>query len=223
MHIVNERQRTLISWFMQQIDVSGTPDTIDAKTLVEAALDKASRDGMDKLLRYLETSDFYTAPASTRFHGNYSGALAEHSINVAALLLRKNEELALGLSDSACILAGLCHDLCKVNFYQVDYRNQKVYADNGSRSDAKGRFDWQTMPVYVIEDSFPCGHGEKSVIMLQNFVRLTQEEILMIRWHMGPFSSQNDYDFSNAVNFRPEIVAIFTADMEASALFEETR
>ena len=138
--------------------------------------------------------------------------------------MQKNEQLALGIPQESCLLAGLCHDLCKVNFYTVDYRNQKVYAPNGSKSDQKGRFDWQTVPVFVIEDAFPCGHGEKSVIMLQNFMRLTQEEILMIRWHMGPFSSStNDYDFSNAVDFKPEIVALFTADMEASALFEETR
>ena len=223
LHIVNDRQRELVGWFINKIGVPGDPDTVETKTLISTALSSLNRDGVDKLIRYLDTTDFYTAPASTRFHGNYAGALAEHSVNVAALLLRKNEQLALGLPDSACILAGLMHDLCKVNFYAVDYRNQKVYADNGSKFDAKGRFDWQTVPTFVVEDSFPCGHGEKSVIMLQNFLRLTQEEILMIRWHMGPFASANDYDFSNAVNFRPEIVAMFTADMEASALFEETR
>ena len=223
MHIVNSRQHELMCWLIQKLGVEGTPETVEAKTLVTAALSVAERDGMDKLLHFLDTSDFYTAPASTRFHGNYAGALAEHSLNVAALLLRKNEQLSLGLPEGSCLLAGVCHDLCKVNFYGVDYKNQKVYSDRGSKSDAKGRFDWESVPVYVIADNFPCGHGEKSVIMLQNFMRLTQDEILMVRWHMGPFSSANDYDFSGAVKYRPEIVAIFTADMEASSLFEETR
>ncbi len=223
MYIVNDRQRELITWFMGEIGAAGTPETVSTRTLVETALEKARRDGLDRLLGYLASTDYYTAPASTRFHGNYEGALAEHSLNVAALLLRKNEQLHLGLSAGSCILAGLCHDLCKVNFYVQDFKNQKVYKENGSKSDAKGRFDWETVPTYAIEDSFPCGHGEKSVIMLQNFLRLTQEEILMIRWHMGPFAAANEYEFNNAVDFKPEIVAIFTADMEASALFEEKR
>lgn len=224
MHIVNDRQRALMAWLIEKLGLPGDPDTVNTQSLIETALGTVQRDGVDKLISYLAGSDFYRAPASTRFHGNYAGALAEHSLNVTALLMQKNEQLALGIPQESCLLAGLCHDLCKVNFYTVDYRNQKVYAPNGSKSDQKGRFDWQTVPVFVIEDAFPCGHGEKSVIMLQNFMRLTQEEILMIRWHMGPFSSStNDYDFSNAVDFKPEIVALFTADMEASALFEETR
>lgn len=223
MYITNDRQRELLSWFMNKYGIPGTPDDTDTRTVIQTALSGIARDGMERLVQYLATSDYYTAPASTKFHGNYAGALAEHSLNVAALLLRKNEQLALGLPEDSCLLAGLCHDLCKVNFYTEDYRNQKVYDPNGSKSDAKGRFDWQTVPVYTIHDTFPCGHGEKSVIMLQNFLKLTQEEILMIRWHMGPFASANDYDFSNAVDYKPEIVALFTADMEASALFEETR
>lgn len=223
MYIVNERQRALITGFMKTIGVAGTPKEVSTRTLVEAALETARRDGLDRLLSYLAATDYYTAPASTRFHGNYEGALAEHSINVAALLLQKNEQLGLGLPTGSCVLAGLCHDLCKVNFYVQDFKNQKVYKENGTKSDAKGRFDWETVPTFTIEDSFPCGHGEKSVIMLQNFLRLTQEEILMIRWHMGPFASANEYDFNNALDFKPEIVAMFTADMEASALFEEKR
>lgn len=223
MHIVNERQQELMTWFMQKIGMSGTPETAPVRTLVETALELARRDGLDRLLQYLATTDYYTAPASTRFHGNYEGALAEHSLNVAALLLRKNEQLGLGLSEGSCVLAGLCHDLCKVNFYVQDFKNQKVYSDHGSKSDAKGRFDWETVPIYTIEDKFPCGHGEKSVIMLQNFLRLTQEEILLIRWHMGPFASANEYDFNSATDYKPEIVAMFTADMEAAALFEEKR
>lgn len=223
MHIVNERQNALMVYLMKKIGVDGAPEAAETRTLVETALKTIERDGVDKLIRYLQTGDFYTAPASTRFHGNYAGALAEHSLNVAALLLQKNEQYKLGLSDATCLLCGICHDLCKVNFYTVDYKNQKVYAPDGSKSDAKGRFDWQTVPVYVVDDGFPVGHGEKSVIMLQNFMRLTQEEILLIRWHMGPFANKNDYDFSNAVDFLPAIAAMFTADMEASALFEETR
>ncbi len=223
MHIVNERQKQLLLWFMHEVGVAGDPTTVTSREVVEAALKLADREGMDKLIRYLASTDYYTAPASTRFHGNYEGALAQHSIHVAALLLKKNRELALGLPDGSCMLAGLCHDLCKVNFYVPDYKNKKVYSEHGSKSDVKGRFDWEMVPSYTIEDKFPCGHGEKSVIMLQNFMKLTQDEILLIRWHMGPFAAANEYDFNSALDFRSEIVAIFTADMEAAALFEEKR
>lgn len=223
MTIVNERQKQLLVWFMEQFDLVGDPSAVSAREVIETALATVEREGIDKLIRYLASTDYYTAPASTRFHGNYEGALAEHSIHVAALLLKKNRELDLGLPDSSCVLAGLCHDLCKINFYVPDYKNKKVYSENGSKSDVKGRFDWEMVPSYTIEDKFPCGHGEKSVIMLQNFMKLTQDEILLIRWHMGPFAAANEYDFNTALDFRPEIVAIFTADMEAAALFEEKR
>ncbi len=223
MYIVNERQRNLVAFLMDKIGVVGTPENTDTRTIIETALQRTGKEGVEKLLKYLQTSDFYTAPASTRFHGNYAGALAEHSINVAALFLQKNEQLGLGFPESTCLLAALCHDLCKVNFYTIEYKNQKVYDERGSKSDAKGRYDWQTVPAYGIEDTFPCGHGEKSVIMLQNFLRLTQDEILLIRWHMGPFACANEHDFHSALNFRPEIAALFTADMEASSLLEETR
>jgi len=223
MHIVNERQKALLCWFLNEVGMTGDPAAVSAREAVEAALKLADREGMEKLIKYLVATDFYTAPASTRFHGNYEGALAEHSIHVAALLLKKNRELGLGFPDGTCILAGLCHDLCKVNFYVPDYKNKKVYSENGSKSDVKGRFDWEMVPSYTIEDKFPCGHGEKSVIMLQNFMKLTQDEILLIRWHMGPFAAANEYDFNSALVFRPEIVAIFTADMEAASLFEEKR
>ncbi len=223
MHIVNERQRALLAWLLNKLGVEGTPDAVSSRTVAEAALATIDREGIDRLVRYLATSDYYSAPASTRFHGNYEGALAEHSLHVTALLLQKNEAMGLGLPEASCILAGLCHDLCKVNFYVPDYKNQKVYSENGSKSDAKGRFDWQMVPTFSIQDNFPCGHGEKSVIMLQNFLKLTQDEILLIRWHMGPFAAANEYDFNTALDFRPEIVAIFTADMEAAALYEEKR
>lgn len=223
MYIVNERQRALISRFLQYLNIPGGPEQVEPRTIVETALLRTEKEGVDKLIKYLASSDFYTAPASTRFHGNYAGALAEHSINVAALFLEKNQQLGLGFPENTCLLAALCHDLCKVNFYAVEYKNQKVYDERGSKSDAKGRFDWQTVPCFVVEDSFPCGHGEKSVIMLQNFLRLTQDEILLIRWHMGPFAAANEYDFSSALKFRPEIAGLYTADLEASALMEETR
>lgn len=223
MYIVNERQRELISRFLQYLEIPGGVEQVELRTIVETALLRTGKEGVDKLIKYLATSDFYTAPASTRFHGNYAGALAEHSINVAALFLEKNRQLQLGFPDSTCLLAALCHDLCKVNFYAVEYKNQKVYDERGSKSDAKGRFDWQTVPCFVVEDSFPCGHGEKSVIMLQNFLRLTQDEILLIRWHMGPFAAANEYDFNSALKFRPEIAGLYTADLEASALMEESR
>ena len=95
MTIINERQKALLSWFMSEMGIAGDPAQVASRDVVEAALAKVDRDGVDKLLRYLASTDYYTAPASTRFHGNYDGALAEHSIHVTALLLKKNRDLGL--------------------------------------------------------------------------------------------------------------------------------
>lgn len=119
-----------------------------------------TRDGKDDLLDWLNHSDFFTAPASTRFHGNHEGGLLEHSIN--------NETIAI---------VALLHDVCKVNYYKKGTRNVK---ENGV---------WVQKEVYEVDEKFPCGHGEKSVIILQNFIHLDSEEIFAIRAHMGGFDT----------------------------------
>lgn len=139
--------------------------------------DSIKREGADKLLEWLQGSDFFTAPASTRFHGCYEGGLLRHSLNVYDCLLKQLE--AAGLSDvypqETLVIIALLHDVCKVNYYKIGYRNVK---------DENGK--WYAKEVYEIDEKFLGGdHADKSIIILQNFIHLSTDEILAIRAHMG--------------------------------------
>ena len=171
------------------------------------------REGADELLNWLQSSDFLSAPASTKYHGSYEGGLVEHSLNVYDCLVG---ELALsGLSDAysseTVVIVSLLHDICKANFYKVGTRNVK---ENGQ---------WVTKEVYEIDEKFPCGHGEKSVIILQNFIHLEAEEIFAIRAHMGGFdTSVKGGDFFIGKIFEKSKLALLLhlADMKATYLLE---
>lgn len=191
-------------------------------------LKSTNREGIDKLIEWLETTDFYTAPASTRFHGNYEGGLLEHSLNVCNALINLSKCTAFSnfeestLSEDTIIIASLLHDLCKANIYVPEWRNKKVYCDKGSKKDEGGKFDWQTVQGYTIEDAFPFGHGEKSVhIILSLGMKLTEKEIYMIRWHMGGFENIGNYNtLSAAMTICPEIALMHSADLIATHIIE---
>ena len=162
-------------------------------------LQETNREGMDKLIEFLEASDFFKAPASTRYHGNWEGGLLEHSMKVYEILKTKTED-----SDSVKIV-GLLHDICKTNYYKTDYRNAKV---NGN---------WEQVPYYTVEDNIPFGHGEKSVMMLSEFIKLTPEEKYAIRWHMG-FTEPKELYGTIGVAYKkyPLALLTFEADLEAT-------
>ena len=149
---------------------------------IEIYRENIRRDGADALLDYLEhKSDFFTAPASARFHGAYAGGLCEHSVNVYHCLTaylereRVRELYGLEYSEESVAVVALLHDLCKVGCYKKTFRNVK--------DDATGK--WEKVPSYQFDDPLPYGHGEKSVYILSGFLRLTREEAMAIRWHMG--------------------------------------
>lgn len=174
-------------------------------------LKSVDRQGIDNLIKWIETkSDFFIAPASTRFHGNYNGGLCDHSLNVYKLFKQKNEIFKLGLSEDSMKIMALLHDICKCNFYKPSFRNKKI---DGA---------WKQVPWYDVEDSFPMGHGDKSVIMIQQFIFLNKEEMLGIRWHMGPDGSSSDMALNAAWSSFKSAVCLHTADLEASRLLEET-
>ena len=180
------------------------------------------RSGMDKVIDYLNKSDFFTAPASTRYHGNFEGGLAEHSYNVYQLFKLKNEQYNLKLPEETVIIAALLHDFCKTDFYKKGIKNVK----QGKKINYRGQEvdNWVEKEVWEVEDSYPIGHGEKSVILLQQLIPLTFEEIMLIRWHMGGFEAkENAMTMYNAYKMFPACVALHSADMEASYLLEETR
>lgn len=168
------------------------------------------RDGSAELLSWLEKTDFFTAPASTKFHLCEEGGLCEHSINVYECLKERhgNEHSA----ESIAIVA-LLHDLCKAQFYKVSMRNQK--------NEQTGQ--WEKVPYYQIEDKFPFGHGEKSVFLVERFMRLKVEEAIAIRWHMGGFddtAKAGGFTISNAFEMYPLAVKLHIADIEATYLRE---
>ena len=148
--------------------------------------DNIHREGADALLDYLEhRSDFFTAPASARFHGSYPGGLCEHSVNVYR-----------------CLEA---------------YLERERVRRNVKGPDGK----WQSVPTFFYEDSLPYGHGEKSVYILSGFLRLTREEAMAIRWHMGFSGDEDKRLVGQAFQQYPLAFALSVADMEATYFLEK--
>lgn len=176
-----------------------------------------TRRGSDRLLEWLDSdaSDFFTAPSSTRYHGAYEGGLVEHSLNVYACLKdylarpRTKELYGMDYTPETIAVTALLHDICKVNFYVVDYRNAKN--EQGI---------WERVPYYTIRDTLPYGHGEKSVYMIQGFMRLTREEAFAIRYHMGFSGNEDKNSVGRALEMFPLALAVSVADMEASYYLE---
>ncbi len=185
---------------------------------IEIYKEKIKREGADKLLNFLlsDASDFFTAPASTRFHGNYEGGLLEHSLNVYDCLCdimkrpRIKEVYGIEYSEESIAIAALLHDLCKINFYNVSFRNVK---------NEMGK--WESVPYYTIDDSLPYGHGEKSVYIISGYMRLTRDEAFAIRYHMG-FSAdkENHGNVGKAMEMFPLAFFLNCADSEAAYYVE---
>jgi len=198
---------------------------------IEIYKNNIKREGADNLLDWLEKSDFFKAPASTKYHLSVEGGLCTHSLNVYNRLHRIvfSEEVNLSgndiesLEESVAICA-LLHDLCKVNFYKPEWKNVKVYAPKGSKSDEGGRFDWQTVQGYSVDDQLPYGHGEKSVYIISGFMKLSREESMAIRWHIGGFDDSvkgGSYALNGAFEKYPLALRLHIADLEAAYLDEK--
>ena len=171
------------------------------------------REGLDKVLDWLEKSDFYEAPASTKFHGNYAGGLLEHSLNVYDCMKRVAKNYPeYPVSDESIAICALFHDVCKVNFYQKGYRNVK---------DEKGV--WQRVDTFEYDDQLPYGHGEKSVYIISGYMKLTREEAFAIRYHMGYSSTEDARNVSAAFEMFPLAFALSTADSEATYYIESDK
>lgn len=177
------------------------------------------RRGADRLLEWLDSdaSDFFTAPSSTRFHGAYEGGLVEHSLNVYECLKdylnrpRTKELYGMDYTPETIAVTALLHDICKVGFYAVDYRNAKN--EQGV---------WEKVPYYTVRDTLPYGHGEKSVYMIQSFMRLTRDEAFAIRYHMGFSGNEDKNSVGRALEMFPLALAVNVADMEATYYLESS-
>ena len=186
------------------------------KLSITGLLKTVERDNILNLVEWLEKdSDFFTAPASTRFHGSFSGGLAEHSYNVYQCLcsiLYLKEFQNFKFKDDSILIVSLLHDVCKINFYKESMRNVK---------DEKGT--WIKVPYYEVDDKEPYGHGEKSVMMIERFIKLTDEEKYSIRWHMGGFDESvkgGSFAIGKAYEKYPLALALHLADMMATYITE---
>lgn len=180
---------------------------------LEICQNKIHREGVEKLMDWIANSDFFVAPASTRYHGSFEGGLVIHSLNTYRCLIDELESSGLSdvYTDETVAIVSLFHDICKTNFYKKGTRNVK---ENGQ---------WVTKDVFEIDEKFPCGHGEKSVIILQNFIRLTVDEIFAIRAHMGGFDTSvkgGDYFIGKIFERSKLALLLHIADMKATYLME---
>jgi len=186
----------------------------------EKLLLETKRPGIENLLEFIRKSDFYTAPASTRFHGSYEGGLLEHSLNVLDCLAEKkasdnaiwHKEL-VNVQSESIVISALLHDLCKTYFYTTEMRNKK---------DESGA--WVQVPFYTVNDLIPYGHGEKSVMMIEEYIKLLPAERYAIRWHMGSYEPKELWNtLGTAMEKYPLVLALHEADMEATYLLEKEK
>lgn len=176
-----------------------------------------TREGSKELLDYLLKTDFFTCPASTRFHSCFEGGLLLHSINVynrfkALLDAEFGDSRRDKISDESIAIMSLLHDICKVNCYKVEYRNVKVDGE------------WVKQPYFAYNDEMPYGHGEKSVYMISGFMKLTREEAMGINWHMGGYDKRvmgGDMSIATAYYQYPTAVILHLADVSATYLDED--
>lgn len=186
---------------------------------IEVFKSNIKREGSEELLEYLlsPASDFFSAPASARFHLSKEGGLCEHSLNVydclkSYLESERAKNFGFSYSDESIAIVSLLHDLCKVNVYKKGFRNVK---------DEKGA--WQRVDTFEYDDKLPYGHGEKSVYMITGYMKLTREEAFAIRYHMGYSSTEDPRNISAAFEMFPLAFALSTADSEATYFIESEK
>lgn len=178
------------------------------------------REGAGALLDYLANkSDFFSCPASARYHGAYPGGLCDHSLNVYHCLTdylareRVAELYGLEAGEESVAIVSLLHDLCKIGCYRAGTRNVK--------NEQTGQ--WEKVPTFFYEDPLPYGHGEKSVYIISGFMRLTRQEAMAIRWHMGFSGGEDSRLVGKALEQYPLAFALSVADMEAAYFLERER
>lgn len=189
----------------------------EQKEMILDLLRSTERDGIDKLADYLsDSTDFFTAPASTRFHNNFSGGLAQHCLNVYENFKSLLEIKGVEMSEDSIIICALLHDLCKCNTYVVETRNRK---------NEQGKWEKYNIWATNKDVDIPLPHSSRSIAIIRKFIKLSIKEELTIFYHMGPYGGE-DYEYRNmlkAANEKyPQTVLFYVADTIASYLDEET-
>ena len=222
------------------------------KDEITGILQATRREGIEDLINFLDTSDFYSAPCSTKFHLAQPGGLAQHTLNVITCATEINKKYEYPCPAESVVIAALGHDLCKVNFYvedneaptdaqiiylrslcqkanvQIPNKLNKSYANtciDHLKSMKRPPLPKMTLS-YTVKDQLPLGHGEKSLYIVQQFIKLTPEEALAIRWHMACFDAgihfpyPSGYAYREAIKKSKLVSIIILADIEASNLME---
>lgn len=155
---------------------------MDLKTEFLGIVDREiKREGISDLVQWLNGTDFFVAPASTRYHGCYAGGLVTHSLNVYVQLKKLCDWYECDASDESVAIVALFHDLCKVGTYKTEMRWRKDSNDQ-----------WEQYPTWKREEDFAYGgHGSKSVFLVQSFIKLSPDEASAINCHMGQWESTN--------------------------------
>ena len=177
--------------------------------IFKECVEKSERAGMPALWGFVLQSDFFTAPASTKYHLSVPGGLAVHSWNVYQALLQLNDIYRIMVPDESLVICGIWHDICKANFYATATRNVK--------NEKTGV--WEKVPYITVADQDPLGHGEKSVIILSRFIQLTQDEAWAIRWHMGAWDAEGygtRQALGSAIDKSPLLRLLMLADQTAT-------
>lgn len=176
------------------------------------ARENIHREGLEDFLKFLEGTDFFTAPGSTRFHLAEAGGLCQHSLNVYDRLVRVClDEYGEDFNEESIAICGLFHDICKACYYKETTRNVK---ENGV---------WVQKPYYTVDDALPYGHGEKSVYIINGYMRLSREEAMAINWHMGGFDERvkgGNLAYVTALRKFPLATLLHVADLLATYIDE---
>ena len=168
-------------------------------------LKSTNRSEINNVIEWLKSTDFFEAPASTIYHENYTGGLCEHSLKVYSNMIKLKQEFEFDIDNESIIIMALLHDVCKVNTYAKDKKNQKIGQN------------WVTVDYWKRYDDYPIGHGQKSVILLQKtgFI-LNDLEILSIVAHMNGYDKSDLFNASNIYDKNELTIWLHLADMIAT-------
>lgn len=206
--------------FMKEDDcMSSINNESNYKEFIHRTISQIHRDGVKELVEFLDTeTDFFYAPCSTRFHLCVEGGLVDHSLRVDNIFNALCDIYYPEFPVESRHLCALFHDLCKYHCYNPVRKSRKT-----GNLQPNGKPEWEDYIGYDFEEEFPYGHGEKSVYILQKFVRITDEEAMAIRWHMG-FSDSTfkggQQSVSNAMKLFPVIALLHSADIIATSVEE---
>ena len=173
---------------------------------------------LEELIKFLQESDFFTAPASTQYHCNYTGGLCEHSLNVYNNLVKlANDYMPNTYTEDTLKVVGLLHDISKVNFYEIYVMNKKIYNEKGTKHDNQGKFDWFAQEAFKVKEShnrFLAGtHEENSMLLVSQYIPLNLEEsVAILNHHSGLGNPNQNYDMSAILNRYPLLTLLHSAD-----------